>query len=172
MSDLPVGAMFGADIQGPFRVPSLSNNTYVFALIDYKSRRVWQYFISHKDAAYDCIKDFIDTEIERLLYRFKDLGVITLISDGGELHSNKAARFCAKYNVTQGFTCTNTPENNQFIERVWGTLADMTTCMLEDSQRPEAYWEEARKHSQYIYNRVPATRKPEVGPWLSPQTTF
>ena len=88
------------------------------------------------------------------------------------MHSNKAAQFCAKYNVTQGFTCTNTPENNQFIERVWGTLADMSSCMQEDSKRPEPYWEEARKLSQYIYNRVPATRKPDVGPWSSPPKIY
>ena len=41
--------------------------------------------------------------------------------------------------------------------------------MLEDSKRPETYWEESRKHAGYIYNRIPPTRKPGKGPWKSPQ---
>jgi len=172
MSDVSVGSMFAADIQGPYRIQSLTNNSYIFGLIDYKSRRLWQYFIDSKDKAFDCLNDFFTFEVNRLRKKYSDLGVISLIADGGELHSLKTRRLCALYDVSQGFTCTNTPENNAIIERVWRTVDEMACCMLEDSKKPEPYWEEARKHSGYIYNRIPPTRKPEIGPWENPQAAY
>ena len=39
------GQAFGADVTGPFVMPSLTGNVYMFAIIDYASRRVWCYFI-------------------------------------------------------------------------------------------------------------------------------
>ena len=84
MSGVTVGSMFAADIQGPYRIGSLTNNLYIFGLIDYKSRRLWQYFIDSKDKAFDCLKDFFTFEVNRLRKKYWDLGVISLIANGGE----------------------------------------------------------------------------------------
>ena len=44
----------------------------------------------------------------------------------------------------------------------------MATCMLIDADLPETYWEEARRYAVFIYNRLPPSRKPNVGPWEAP----
>ena len=81
MSDLIVDMMFAADIQDPYRIKKLTDNSYIFGLIGYKSRRLWQYFIDIKDNAFDCLQDFFIFEVKRLRKRFADLGVISLIQD-------------------------------------------------------------------------------------------
>ena len=99
----------------------------------------------------------------------RELGITTLVTDGGELRSNNAAALCAKYNVIQKFTCYNTPENNDINERIWRTIAEMTIATLADSGLPEPFWEEARRLAVYIYNRISPTRKPNDNTvWQSP----
>jgi len=102
----------------------------MFALIDYASRRVWCWFCKHKDDAFHHIKHFLEIEVTRARAANRDLGTVTLVTDGGELHSIKAAKVCATYNVVQQFTCYNTPENNAIMERVWRTIAEMAIAML------------------------------------------
>ena len=165
--------MYGADVCGPFATASILGNTYMFCIIDYASKRVWCYFCKHKDQAFDFIKHFFEIELIRARAANRELGLVTLVTDGGELHSNKAAKVCARYNVTQQFTCYNTPENNSIMERIWRTLAEMAIAMLVDSGLPETFWEEARKHAVFIYNRVPPVREPtDDSPWMSPQERY
>ena len=57
------GQAFGADVTGPFVIPSLTGNVYMFAIIDYNSRRVWCYFITSKDHAFAMIKHFLEIEL-------------------------------------------------------------------------------------------------------------
>ena len=77
-------------------------------------------------------------------------------------------KILAQHAIKQVFTSYNTPEQNAVIERVWRTLGEMATCMLLDADLPETYWEEARRYSVFIYNRLPPSRKPKVGPWEAP----
>ena len=69
------------------------------------------------------------------------------------------------------FLCTNVPANNVIVERVWKTMDEIACCMLEDFKRPETYWEDARRYSGYIYNRISPTRELEKGPWENPLAT-
>ena len=46
------GQAYGVNVTGPFAMPSLSSNVYMFANIDYSTRRVWIYFIRTRDEAF------------------------------------------------------------------------------------------------------------------------
>ena len=75
--------------------------------------------------------------------------------------------------MLQQFTCYNTPENNAIMERVWRTIAEMAIAMLVDSGLPETFWEEARRHAVYIYNRVPPVREPtDNSAWMCPNERY
>jgi hypothetical protein len=172
-TDLIPGEVFGADITGPFVTASILGNTYMFCLIDYASKRVWCWFCKHKDEAFYFIKYFFELELTRARASNSDLGTVTLVTDGGELHSKNAAKVCAIHNVLQQFTCYNTPENNSIMERVWRTIAEMAIAMLVDSGLPETFWEEARRHAVYIYNRVPPVREPtDNSAWMCPNERY
>ena len=69
------GQAFGVDVTGPFVMPSLTGNIYMFAIIDYSTRRVWCYFIKPKDEAFAMIKHFFEMKLIRVRAANRELGI-------------------------------------------------------------------------------------------------
>ena len=167
--DKRLGSTFAYDLQGPFNTPSIMyNNIYMFGIIEYNSRYVWPFFGKNKSDVYAIFKYWLENEFTQIRALNSQLGQVTLVGDSGEAKSDNMRKILAQHAIKQVFTSYNTPEQNAVIERVWRTLGEMATCMLLDADLPETYWEEARRYSVFIYNRLPPSRKPKVGPWEAP----
>ena len=144
--DIPdyVGQVWQVDVKGPIQCESLVHgNKYVFGLIDVKTKFMVQYFIKIKDEVFNCFKLFYQ---EYILYaksrpQNATMGIITIISDRGELNSNAIASFCLDKGISPVTTCAYTPEQNGLIERTWRSISEAAIAMLITANLSEPYWE-------------------------------
>ena len=65
-------------------------------------------------------------------------------------------------------TAGYTPQVNAFAERYFRTNGEMTRCQLVQFEMEEEFWEDAREHATFLYNRVPTFRMTPNEEWLSP----
>jgi len=162
------------DVQGPFRVPSLSGNNYIVGFIDAYSRMSFTYYVKNKSDVYDVlVNEFYPHVIEYV----KNSNIptastpITIISDNGEFKSQRVKSFLSSHGIRQMFTCPYTPEHNGLIERLWRTLHTMASTMMNEKRVKPDLWEEAHRTANYLYNRIPPTTVTSHG-LISPYQLF
>ena len=165
-----VGKYFGCDVYGPIAVPSILGNTFVYGIIEIRSKHAWLFFRKNKNVS-SCIDSFLNEEIICLRADNPNLGIITFVMDNGETKSAIIEKLMLSYNIVQQYTTYNTPEYNAIIKRFWRTLVEMATAILLDSELPDTYWEDAMRCALYMYNRIPPVRVPEDvnDTWQSPR---
>jgi hypothetical protein len=83
---------------------------------------------------------------------------IFLIGNLGEAHSKKVINLCSKYGVVKQATSGYTPQHNAIVEKWFLTNGELSRCQLSQFNMEEEFWEDARRHSTWLYNRVPPTR--------------
>jgi hypothetical protein len=54
------------------------------------------------------------------------------------------------------------------VERCFRTNGEMSRCQLSQFNMEE-FWEDARRHGTWLFNRVPPTRVIQGEPWQSPR---
>jgi hypothetical protein len=81
-----------ADLWGPSRKPSLGGARYMLTIIDDYSRKVWPYFLKHKDDTFAAFKD-LKVMIERQTKRKVKL---LRTDNGGEFCSDAFDDYCRK----------------------------------------------------------------------------
>ena len=150
-----IGQTWYVDVKGPIATPSLINgNHYVFGIIDGKTKFLIQYFMKTKDEVLSCFRLFHDEFIPLVRATQPTLGAITVYSDMGEFHSQAVIAFCQEKGILHRTTCAYSPENNGLIERTWRTISEGSIALLLTANLTEPYWEEARRISGYIRNRI------------------
>jgi hypothetical protein len=138
------------------------------AIIDTKTKYVWDYYLKTKDECYIYIREWLEQKIKPLRGRDLSTFEIILFSDMGEAHSEAVRETCAEYGVSRQTTAGYTPEHNAFIERWFRTNAEMSRCQMQQFDMEETFWEDSRRMATFIYNRVPPARRIPGKPWLSP----
>ena len=113
------------------------------AIIDTKTKYVWDYYIDKKDKCFQCIQEWLEGEFSVMRGRNKGDFEITLFSDLGEAESMKVHRICNQYGVVKQSTSGYTPEHNAFVERWFRTNAEMSRSQMLQFDSPEALWEDS-----------------------------
>jgi len=151
-----LGELWYVDVKGRFSTPSLKyGNQYVFGIVESKSRYLIQYFIRRKHEVFECIQEFVKVYVEPLRKVNPKLTKVFIHSDMGEFDSQKIRDYLYGHAVYTSTSCAYMHEHNGVIERLWRTITDATIAALLVSELPEEYWEEARRHVGYVYNRIP-----------------
>jgi len=162
------------DLQGPFKVSSLTGNNYIVGFIDAYSRMSFTYYVKQKSDVYDVlINKFFPNVIDFVRHSnipMNDTPTV-IISDNGEFKSDRVHEFLANHGIRQMFTCPYTPEHNGLIERLWRTLHTMASAMMNEKHVMPELWEEAHNTANYLYNRIPPTTVSSHG-LLSPYQLF
>ena len=107
-----LGQVF-VDLCGPHSIPSRSGFLYIMNVIDDYSGYHWTRLLKLKSDALRVLREWLSAvEIqtgEKLQY---------LVTDNGELRSNKTAAWCAKKGITHQFTTRHTSAQNGRVERL------------------------------------------------------
>jgi len=162
------------DVQGPFRVTSLTGHNYIVGFIDAYSRMSFTYYVKNKSDVYDVLtKEFYPNVMAFMKEQpcAQRHSPYTIISDNGEFKSNRVKEFLSMHGVRQLFTCPYTPEHNGLIERLWRTLHTMASTMLNEKRVRPDLWEEAHRTANYLYNRIPPSTVSSHG-LISPYQLF
>jgi hypothetical protein len=58
---------------------------------------------------------------------------------------------------------------NAFAERYFRSNGEISRCQLAQFDTEEEFWEDAREHGNFLYNRLPLFCIASNEPWLSPR---
>ena len=94
-----------SDVWGPASIPSQGGALYFLTLIDDYSRKVWVYFLKHKNEVFVKFKQW-----KAMIEKQTGRSVKTLRSDnGGEFYSKKFDEFCKTEGIVRHYTVPGTP---------------------------------------------------------------
>jgi transposase InsO family protein len=139
------------DLCGPFSTESYGGKRYFMAITDDKSRKIFVYFLRHKNEALSHIKEF-KARAERETGR----RLIAIRSDnGGEFISHAFSDFLQSSGIQHQTTVAYKPQQNGVAERVNGILVERAKAMLHGAGMSRRFWAEAVATAAYLRNRGP-----------------
>lgn len=140
-----------ADLCGVISPATLSQNRYVFVIIDDCTRFIWSILHKDKSEAFGNFKTF-----KNLVEKNFDKEIKTLQMDrGGEFTSQEFHDFCNKSGIRWYLTAPYTPQQNGVVEKRNCTILEMTRSILKAMKVLNYSWGEATRHATYLINRVP-----------------
>ena len=144
---------FSTDLSAKFNTMSIHGNYYQMAIIDVKTKYVWDYCLETKDQAFEKIQEWLECEIKLLRGRDSSGFEVVLFSDMGEAKSAKVVEeLCRQYGVRRETTTGYSPAHNAFVERWFRTNAEMFRCQMLQYDTDETYWEDSRRMATFIYS--------------------
>jgi transposase InsO family protein len=139
---------FSVDLSAKFEKRSIHGNCYQMAIIDVKSKYIWDFYLKTKDQVYPKLKEWLETETAAHLGRNPSEFEIVLFSDKGGAMSKDIEQECIKYGIRRETTAGYTPAHNAFIKRCFRTNSEMSRYNMD-----EAYWEDLRAMA-HLYTSV------------------
>nr|ABA97637.1 retrotransposon protein, putative, Ty1-copia subclass [Oryza sativa Japonica Group] len=153
-----------ADLWGPSRKPSLGGARYMLTIIDDYSRKVWPYFLKHKDDTFAAFKEW-----KVMIERQTEKEVKVLRTDNaGEFCSDAFDDYCRKEGIVRHHTIPYTPQQNGVAERMNRTIISKARCMLSNARMNKRFWAEAANTACYLINRspsIPLNKKTPIEIW-------
>jgi hypothetical protein len=150
---------FSTDLSVKFNTMSIHGNHYQMAIIDFKMKYVWDYYLETKDQVFEKIQEWLEKEINLLRGRDPSGFEAVLFSDMGEAKSIRVEVLCSQYGMRRETTTGYSPAHNAFVERWLRTNAEMSRCQMLQYDTDDTYWEDSQCMATLIYNRVPPARK-------------
>ena len=139
-----------SDLWGSPNVPPiLSRSQYFLTFTDDFSRKVWIYFLRHKNEAFECFvswKKMVETQSERKIKKL-------LTYNGLELCNLQFNSFCKEEGMIRHRTCTYTSQQNGVAERLNRKIMNKVRSMLSESGFEVRFWAEAATTTVYLINR-------------------
>ncbi|MCO5551146.1 hypothetical protein L7F22_004643 [Adiantum nelumboides] len=145
-------ALVHRDLCGPMSNLSLEGAAYFITLIDDYSRKVWVYFLKHKDEAFNVFKTFV-THVENQSGK----KLKCLRTDNGREYVLKAFQnFCESKGIKREITAPYNPSQNGVAERMNRTIQEKVKSMLSNAQLPNGFWTEAVATVVHLISRSPS----------------
>ena len=129
-------ALVHSDLCGPMPNLSLGGASYFMTFIDDYSRKVWVYFLKHKDEALGVFKKFLSFVENQCGKKLKCLRT----DNGGEYVSKAFQDFCESRGIKRELTAPYNPPQNGVAERMNRTIQEKVRSMLSNAQLPNGVW--------------------------------
>jgi len=114
-----------SDLWGPSKVPSYGGRRYMMTIIDDFSRKVWVYFLRHKNETFPTFKKW-----KTLVKTQTGKKVKKLRTDNGlEFCSGDFNEFCTNHGIARHKTIPRNPQQNGVAERMNKTLLERARCI-------------------------------------------
>nr|GEW86559.1 retrotransposon protein, putative, Ty1-copia subclass [Tanacetum cinerariifolium] len=143
--------VFGKQKKGPSHVTSRGDKRYMLTIIDDFSRKVWVFFLKHKDEVFPTFKEWKVLTENQTGKKIKKLRTDNGLGFCGESFN----ALCRKYSIARHHTLVRTPHQNGVAERMNRTIMDKVRCMLSHANLDKDFWVEAVATVAYLINRSP-----------------
>jgi hypothetical protein len=142
-----------SDLWGPSKVPSYGGRRYMMTIIDDFSRKVWVYFLRHKNETFLTFKkwkNLVETQTGNKVKKLRT-------DNGLEFCSGDFNEFCTNHGIARHKTIPRNPQQNGAAERMNRTLLERARCMLSNAGlwHRRDLWAEATSTACYLVNRSP-----------------
>ncbi|MBW0494928.1 hypothetical protein O181_034643 [Austropuccinia psidii MF-1] len=135
----PPSDMFNCQTFGPITPPSVSGYQYFLTIVNQFTSFKITCFLKNKSNAFN---EFLHQKIS--MENLHDRTLKKLLSDrGGEFLNHMFKALYEKCGFQHGFSPAETPQHNEFVERENQSILLKTRCILNHSDLPKVYWEEA-----------------------------
>lgn len=95
-----------SDVCGPLKIASTGGARYFVTFVDDYSRKMWVYFLAHKNQVLDKFRHFVE-----LVTNMTGLPILTLRTDnGGEFTSKLFQELCSSKGIARELTPPHTPQ--------------------------------------------------------------
>lgn len=135
---------------GPSHVPSKDGARYMLTFIDDFLRKVWLYFLKHKNDVYLTFKQWkvlIEKQTGKQIKRLRT-------DNGMEFCEGEFDEFCKNEKIVWHCTIRMTPQQNGIVERMSRTLLERVRCMISNVGLTKDFWAKALNMACYIVNRA------------------
>lgn len=142
-----------SDLWGPSKVPSNGKSRYMLTFTDDYSRKIWVYFLKHKNETFSMFKKW-----KALVENQTGKKIKKLRTDNGlEFVETEFTEYCAIHGIARHRTVRGKPQQNGVAERVNRTLLERVRCMLSNAGlwNMRHLWAEAASTACYLVNRSP-----------------
>ena len=128
-----------SDFWDPSKVPSRGKCRYMMTIIDDFSRKLWVYFLKHKNEAFSTFKEW------KLLIENQTGKKIKRLRTDNDLKfcSNEFNDFYKKEGISRHLTILMTPPQNGIAERINRTILERVRCILSHYGLKKSFWTEA-----------------------------
>ena len=141
-----------SDLWGPAQVQSKGGARYMLTFIDDYSRKVWVYFLKHKNDVFLTFKQW-----KALIEKQTGKQIKRLRTDNGmEFCEGDFEEFCKNEGIVRHRTVRMTPQQNGVAERMNRTLLERARCMISNAGLTKDFWAEAINMACYVVNRAPS----------------
>ena len=141
-----------SDLWGPAQVQSKGGARYMLTFIDDYSRKVWVYFLKHKNDVFLTFKQWkalIEKQTGKQIKRLRtDNGMEFCEGDFDEFYKNEG--------IIRHRTIRMMPQQNGVAERMNRTLLERARCMISNAGLTKDFWAEAINMACYVVNRAPS----------------
>lgn len=140
-----------SDLWGPSRQVSKGGARYFLIFVDDYSRKVWIYFLKHKNDVLEYYKQWktlIEKQTGRQIKRLRT-------DNGLEFVEKEITKFCLDEGIARHRTCVGRPQQNGVAERMNQTLVARARCMLSQAGLGKEFWAEAVYMAAHLVNRSP-----------------
>ena len=164
----PPGAVWYMDSAGPL-IPSVNHRfIQVSGIIDAGSgySRGYPAHRITKEMARSTYERFA-SDIAHLLGVSHPVKPHLIISDQGSMYvAHYFREFLSANHVAQRFSTPYTPQQNPFIERVWGSTFSSARVLLAAAGLPPTFWTFAFQTARWILNRMPQPSRGNMSPFF------
>ncbi|KAL3514411.1 hypothetical protein ACH5RR_027128 [Cinchona calisaya] len=141
-----------SDLWGPLRTPSKGGARYMLTFINDYSRKVWVYFLKHKNDVFLTFKQWkvlIEKQTGKQIKRLRT-------DNGLEFCEGEFNEFCKNEGIVRHHSMRMKPQQNGVAERMNRTLLERARCMISNARLTNELWAEAISTASYIVNRAPS----------------
>ena len=138
-------------------VRSHNGRLYWATFIDDASRWMEAYELAKKSdlfAAFSQFKALVEKQTGRNIKCFHN-------DEGGEFKLKALIEFCKEEGIHIEWTTRATPQQNGVAERSNRTIGEAITAMLDESNLPPSFWNEALNVYCHVHNRCPTSALPK-----------
>ena len=143
------------DFTGPFRVPGLGGEVYMFVTLDDFSGVGLSYPRQDRSAVDKPMLLHIQRAAVYPATTPVIIGPGSIIQSDNEMLTKAMEALCASKAMHQQSSPPGQPQQNPRIERHISIISNMTACMMQHSQAQPRLWSLAWRHAQYVAARVP-----------------
>ena len=138
------------DICVPMPSTSLSGYVYYVSFINGYSCKTWVYFLKSKDEVLGKFKEF-----KALIENISERKIKILRLDNvGEYTSKEFGSLCRDARIKRELTTPYNPQQNGVLERKNRMIMEALKTMIHDKYLPTHLWDEARRTTVYVQNRL------------------
>ncbi|GJR98627.1 retrovirus-related pol polyprotein from transposon TNT 1-94 [Tanacetum coccineum] len=140
-----------SDLWGPSPATSRGGKRYMLTIIDDFSRKVWFFFLKHKDEVFPTFKEWkvlIENQTGKKIKKLRT-------DNGLEFCGESFNALCRKYGIARHHTLVRTPQQNGVAEIMNRTIMEKVRCMLSHPNLDKNFWVEAATTAAYLINRSP-----------------